>query len=528
MKRNNLTYLIICLIALSMTSCSKDFLEHESETNPSLEGYYNTEAQVLAATGYLYNSVWYDYMDKAFNSIGDALSGNALTETGPNYGAGVYNYLTVTSTDPLVLSSWNSLYKVAGTANVLIRTFEEKKSKTNAPYLDNAIAEARFIRGAAYFTIARVFGDVPIVNDPVAFAGSGDYKVPRYFQADVIKFAIADFEFAEANLSPTPAQPGRVTRYSAAGMMAKAYLYLKDYDKAKAAALRVINSGKYDLYPNYNEMFTTYKANNNVESLFALQWIAEGGYSYANPQNAYNTPSTLMKPVKNTGYGSVYPTIDVLRSYDKNDQRRAWSIMEHGFFRADWKNANFPNGFRYDTTGTSETLTTMNGSRAHIMKYAVGTGSNGEPLSDNGSSSICTYMLRYADVLLIYAEAVLGTQASTTDAEALKYFNKVHNRGGNFNNIPVTVLTQDVILKERRAEFAFEGDFWFDLQRVGFEKARNIIANQERGSYNGNGNGGINTFKASLSSANQLFLPIPQQETVNDPKLLEPAVPYNQ
>ncbi len=272
-------------------------------------------------------------------------------------------------------------------------------------------------------------------------------------------------------------------------------------------------------------MFTSSSANNNIESLFALQWGAKGGYGFANAVNAYATPPTLMKPDFNTGYSSVYPTIDMLQSYDPADKRRQWSNMEHGFTRADWTNDNFPDGFKYDTTGIDyETTTTFrNGSRANSLKYVVGPGSNGELLTDNGSSDMCTYSLRYADVLLIYAEAVLGDGASTSDATALTAFNKVHNRNGNFNNVAVTTLSKDIILKERRAEFAYEGDFWFDIQRQGFARAKQIIDAQERGSYTGTG---INHAHATLNSESQLFLPIPQSETVSDPQLLQPAVPY--
>lgn len=512
-----------------LAACSKDFLNYPSETGPTLENYYNTPTEVQSATGYLYNSVWYDYLDKAFNSVGDAMSGNALTETGPNYGSGSYNYLTILSTDPLVLSSWQSLYKVAGTATVLMNSFEQKKALIgDKDFLNIGIAEARFIRATAYFYIARIFGDVPIVEDPVKIAGSGDYSIPRYVQSDVLKFAIKDLMAARDGLPATPYQKGRVSKYSAIGMMAKIYLYLKDYDNAKKEALEVMNAGVYSLYPNYEEMFTSSKVNNNAESLFALQWIASGGYGFANPQNVYNPPSTLMKPGFGTGYSSVYPTIDLLRSYQPDDLRRRWSNMEHGFHRADWKNSNFPNGFTYDTTGTAYEDAThiRNGSRANILKYVVGTGSNGEVLSDNGSSSICTYILRYADILLIYAEAVMGSNTSTADPAALAAFNQVHNRNGNFNGIGLTLLTPDIIFKERRAEFAHEGDFWFDIQRQGFAKAQQIINNQERGSYTGDGNGSINSERANLHSASQLFLPIPQSETVTNPKLLEPGVPY--
>ena len=520
-----IAYSIVGVVALA--SCKKDYLDHPSDNNPTLDTYYNTADQVQKATGYLYNSVWYDYQDKAFHAIGETLAGNMLTETGPNYGSGSYNLFTVLSTDPLVASCWRSLYKVAGTSTVLINTFQQKKGKaTEAGYLDAGIAEARFMRGAAYFTIARAFGDVPIVTDPVAVAASGPQTVPRYLQKDVLQFALEDFRFAEQNLPEVPAEKGRVCKYSAAGMMAKVYLYRKDYDSAKLAALRVINSGNYDLYPDYQKMFTSSSANNNIESLFALQWIAAGGYSYANPIQVYSAPSTLLKPVVNTGYSSVYPTLDMLKAYDPDDKRRQWSVMEQGFSRPDWTNVNFPNGFVYDTTGNvyEDATHFKNGTRSNALKYVVGTGSNGEKLSDNGSTDICTYILRYADVLLIYAEAVLGSSASTSDASALDAFNKVHTRGNNFNGVKLTSLTKDIILHERRVEFAFEGDYWFDIQRQGFDKAKAIINAQERGTLNADAS--VNHAKANFNSPSQLFLPIPQSETVSDPKLNEPPVAY--
>jgi hypothetical protein len=474
---------IIILTVSSLCACKKEFLNHPSANNPTLDTYYNTAEQVQGATGYLYNSVWYDFQDKAFHAIGEVLGGNMLTSAGDvNYGSNSYVNFTVLSTDPLVLSSWQSFYKVSGNATVLVNTFQQKKSTgVDQPFLDLGIAEARFMRGLAYFYIARTFGDAPIVTDPVALAGSGDYNVPRYLQKDVLRFALEDFKYAEQNLPADPYQKGRVTKYSAAGMMAKLYLYRGDYDSAKAAATEVIQSGKYDLYPNYYEMFTSSKANNNIESLVALQWIAAGGYSFANPVQVYAGPSTLLKPGFNTGYSSVIPSIDVLNSYKPGDKRRGWSVMEQGFTRADWTNSNFPGGFAYDTTNHLNDATHVTtGTRANALKYVVGTGSNGENMSSNGSTDICTYLLRYADILLIYAEATLGTNASTTDATALQYFNRVHHdRAG----LPTaTSLTKDDIMQERRSEFAFEGDYWFDVQRQGFDKAKQSCGRQFFGS----------------------------------------------
>jgi hypothetical protein len=132
-----------------------------------------------------------------------------------------------------------------------------------------------------------------------------------------------------------------------------------------------------------------------------------------------------------------------------------------------------------------------------------------------------TYILRYADVLLIYAEASMAGAASTNDAGALKAYNQVHNRAG----LPsVSTITLDDVLHERKVEFAYEGDYWFDIQRQGFAKAQQMIAAQERGTLGGDGK--LTSFKATLNSASQLYLPVPQAETVIDPLLLDPAVAY--
>ncbi len=528
MKHYIKSLFLITLVALC--SCKKSFVDRPGENGPTLITYYNSATEVNAATGYLYNSAWYDYQDKAYHAIGEVLGGNMLTSSGDvNYGSNSYVNFTILSTDPLVLSSWQSFYKVAGTATVLIKTFEQKKASVSNPaYLDLGIAESRFMRGAAYFNIARTFGDAPIVADPVALSSSGNYNVPRYIQKDVLRFALEDFKAAEAGLPNDPYVPGRVSKYSAKGMIAKLYLYRGDYDSAATKAKEVIDyaqsSGKIGLYSDYQKMFTSSSANNNLESLFALQWIASGGYGYGNPIQAYAGPSTLLKPTTGVGYSSVIPSLDLRAAYTFGDRRRGWSLMEHGFTKPEWKNVNFPNGFRYDTTymnSNDDALKIKTGSRSNALKYVVGPGDATEPI--NGSStSICTYILRYADVLLIYAEGKLGNSASTADASALAAFNQVHTRAGL---VAATSLTKDIILKERRVELAFEGDYWYDVQRQGFTKAQAIINAQERGTLSFDGKT-VNHVGASLNSAAQLFLPVPQSETIADPELNKPAVSY--
>jgi hypothetical protein len=527
---------LFALPVLLLISCKESFLESPSTTQPTADNYYNNAAEVYGATGVLYNRAWNDWSDKAFTSIGDVLGGTVSGVAGNAQYNSFYNF-NIQSTDGLIGSTWNACYDAAGRASVLIQTFEAKKGQIGSqPFLTIGIAEARFIRGFAYFYIGRTYGDAPIVPDPLELTKPGKSLVPRYIQKDVLRFAIEDLQYAEENLPETPYQVGRVSKFSAKGLMAKVYLYLKDYTNAKAKAKEVIdyaaaNPGKIGL-DDYGLIFTSSSAaGSSKESLFALRWEVAASWDGANRFMTYAAPAALIRPAptnSTAGYSSVVPSIDMLdpnTGYSIGDKRREWSVMEHGFHRADWVNTSYPNGFRYDTTGkTTDNVHTFTGTRANILKYVVGTNRTGETVNANGHSSMPIFILRYADVLLIYAEATMGGTGSTTDAQALAAFNQVHTRAGLS---AVSSITIDELLHERKVEFAFEGDYWFDIQRQGLAKATAMVAAQERGQYDANKQ--LGSFKATIpASFSALLLPIPQNETVSNPLLLEPAVPYYQ
>lgn len=534
--------LILIVFSCTWTGCKKSFLEHPSTSAVTLDNYYNTAAEVNGSTGVLYNSVWIDWYDKAFTSVGDVLGGTVTGTNGNTQYNSFWNF-NILPTDDLIKATWKSCYKAAGNASVLIENFAQKKGKvSDGAYLDLGIAEAKFLRAYCYFYIGRTFGNAPIVDNPLDMTKEGGSLVPRYYQKDVLRFAIEDLKVAELGLPSSPYQPGRVSKYSAKGLMAKIYLYLKDYANAKAKAQEVIdfaaaNPGVIGL-DDFEKMFTSSAGNNNKESLFALQWAYDLGWNGGNRWMSYAAPQPLTKPgpTNGNGYSSIIPSLDMLNTttgWATNDRRRGWSVMEQGFHRADWVNDNFPNGFIYDTTGTTSTtdFKIFTGTRSNILKYVVGPNRAAEVVNGGGgtSSSICTYLLRYSDVLLIYAEAVLAGGGSTSDATALAAFNAVHQRAGL---LPVSSISMDDILRERKCEFAFEGDYWFDMQRqafdadmqpVNFAKTRLLVEAQERGIYDANK---VVTSQKAILTIDHLFLPVPQDETIADPKLLEGAVPY--
>lgn len=520
--KNIIRYSVIMAVII-MASCKKSFTERAALDSTTLDNYYNTADQVRGLTSTLYGLPWSGFENRAMDAIGDVMAGNEYT--GGSDDPPFMNF-SFAATSVRIADAWKVFYKIGGWTSEYMNALEVKKAKGGNPaFIDPAIAECHFFKGTVYFYITRIWGDAPIVNDPGGTILSGNFNIPRYLKDDVLRFALEELQKAEAGLPETDPVPGRVTKYSAKGMMAKLYLYKKDYANAKAKALEVINSGKFDLFANYGAMFNSSSNNNNIESLFSIQHQLTGNpWGSGNQKNPDRGPSNLQTAEANM-WELYIPSMDVLTAYEPGDNRRKGSIMEQGWSYPSWKpqnnnptyNAFMANGYKYDTLQPVGNGGQKNTTHSNIAKYVVGPGSSygGEAVLGM-NSGINTIILRYADILLIYAEAVLGASASTTDASALQAFNKVRARAGL---LPKATITPDDIFKERRVEFAFEGDFWFDIQRQGFTKAKQIILAQNRGTY---------TYPSYVTVFTQsmMYLPIPAGEILQDPALADPPVPY--
>jgi hypothetical protein len=205
----------------------------------------------------------------------------------------------------------------------------------------------------------------------------------------------------------------------------------------------------------------------------------------------------------------------------KDTIRRKATIMLNGDHYPELDQANGG----YKATGTG------------LKKHIIGNEKdNNSPTMDIWSSIEHTTILRLADVYLVYAEAVLGNSAATSDGNALLYFNAVRNRAGID---PVMVLDPATLRKERRIELAFEGQYWIDLVRYSYYDPANAVkflndqdANHGRISFTYDPTTKIAkrdtiappvTLPATIGS---FTLPIPSSEITSDPKLLEPPVPY--
>jgi starch-binding outer membrane protein, SusD/RagB family len=518
--------LSVCAIiaALIFVSCKKDFTERAALDSTTLDNYYNTAEEVRGLTGTLYGLPWAGFENRAMDAIGDVMAGNEYT--GGNDDPPFMNF-SYAATSVRIADAWKVFYKIGGWTSEYMNALQLKKTKGGNPsFIDPAIAECHFFKGVVYFYITRIWGNAPIINDPGGTILGGNFNIPRYVKEDVLRFALEELKLAEAGLPETDAA-GRVTKYSAKGMMAKLYLYRKDYDSAKMKALEVINSGKYSLFSNYGAMFNASVNNNNSESLFSIQhqltqnpW---GSGSQKNPDRGPGNLQTSEAPM----WELYIPSMDMRNAYESGDLRRKGSMMEQGWSYLQWKpqngnatyNAFMAGGYKYDTLQPVGSGGQKNTTRANIAKYVVGPGSGfGGEAVIGMNTGINTIILRYADVLLIYAEAVLGSGASTTDAGALSAFNLVRARAG-LN--PRSSITPVDILKERRVEFAFEGDYWFDVKRQGYAKAKLLVQAQNRGTADV-----PNYITVSWAKDDDLDLPIPAGEILQDPALSQAPVRY--
>lgn len=545
MKKNN-KYLLIAMIAglFTWTGCVDDFLTQTNNTNPNQDNFIDSKEALDALTAPLYSVVWWQFNEKFYYGMGDGRANN-LTAMYSNY-IFPYTNITETSLTATLLDAWGSFYNVIAQSNNTINTIQNKSKGVTELQKTQSIAEARFMRGLAYWYLGSLWGKAVIYENTEALVNN--FVVPPHKRSDVIEFAIRDLEFAAKNLPEEASKAGRLTKYSAFGMLSRVYLSMAgltdsgeytgsnlvtDYnrgtrnsyylDLAKKAALKVAKESSYKLLDDYGDLFT-YAHNNNSESLFSLQWVAGHpdaiGWGANNPQQAFFAWESMITNDGAAWGNATYASYNLVSEYDPNDrERRHATICTYGEFYPELCKAQ--GGYTYGVTtgGYKE--------KCNIKKWVNGS------LADNGvnqkqSSGLMTTMLRLAEVYLNLAEATLANNASTTDETALLYFNKVRERAGM--SVKPSITYED-LRYERRIELALEGQYWYDLVRRAYYKQQEVVNymnNQDRNAsyiydeteptqYAKKADATPGT--VSVATVNSLLLPLPDTDTSKNPLL---------
>jgi hypothetical protein len=487
--KNIFKYLLI-IPFFAVCSCSDDFVTIPIQDSPTIGNYYKSEADVKAATASLYGFPWFEFNDKFFWAAGEELAGN-LYHTWDQEGQ--FFFFSYNEGNAHINTGWRSLYRVVSYANSIINDMPVfAAGKVSESAIKKAIGEARFVRGMAYYMLSEFWGEVPIIENSLELILANNTKLPKNTRASVYEFIRRDLTYAAENLPNTDA-PGRLTAWSAKGMLAKVYLTMAQYNlsnnatasaeyfgKAKSFAQEVIVQSGLALMPKYADLFKI-ENNNNSESLFALQWM-EGGYALGNSRQANWARSSLITGNTEAWGGGKCMTYDFLQDVDPADKRKSAIYMDvNDIYPEINKNKG---GYKYyivnrnseglEVESASPTLTAL-------KKYVVGSADdNAGKVSTGQATALNQYMLRLADVYLIYVEASIGSNESTADGTALQYFNAIRSRAGL---PPLASVTYAELLKERRVEFGLESMYWFDVKRFFYRKpaeATAMLSNQKR------------------------------------------------
>lgn len=495
MKAKILLFGSLLTTGLAFTSCAEDFLDQENTTSINAETFFDSDEAIDEAIYPLYNYVWNSFNSQAYYGMGDGRANNITAQ----YSDYIYPYTNFNETglSTGLPDAWGSLYSVVAQANNTISNIQERSTANVSEEAKiKGTAEARFMRGLAYWYIASLWGDAIIYTNTSSMVNN--YVIPANPRVDVMEFAVRDLEYAAVNLPETSPATGRINKYTAYGMLSRVYLSMAglttegrydgtnvvtDFnrgtrntyylDLAKQAALKVINESNFSPMENYGDLFKI-ENNNCSEDMFQLQWLQGStdaiGWGANQSISSYFGWSSMVADGTNWG-GATYCSYDLFVEYEANDKRKHESVAWYGEYYPEL----YTKGGGY-TYGVTEDAASQG---ANIKKYVVGT------IDDNGvsykqSSGINTHMLRLAEVYLNLADATLGNSQSTSDATALQYFNFLRTRAG-LN--PKTSISYEDLRHEYRVELAFEGQYWYFLVRRAYyqqQEVVNYINNQNR------------------------------------------------
>ena len=496
MKTNILKYTLAIAGILSFSSCAKDFLEQKNTYQISQDNFFDNDEAVSQAVMPLYSYMWYDFNDKFYYGMGDGRANNITAQ----YSDYVYPYTNFTETglSTGLTEAWGALYSVVAQANNTINNIANNSTANVSETAKiQGIAEARFMRGLAYWYISSLWGCAVIYNNTQDLVNN--YVVSPNPVADGIEFAIRDMEYAAVHLPSASPATGRVNKYAAYAMLSRFYLSMaglttsgrydgsnvatdanrgtrNEYylDAAKKAAAVVIEEGPYKLADTYAELFAASTFNNNSESIFQLQFQAGAEGGLAQSMTRFLAWSTQVNQGNSWG-GSTYCSYDLWEEFKEYEDQTLGTKVDDAIRRHNCiasygesypeLSANPEKPYVYGETENA-------GSQgANIKKYVIGTNAvNGFAVNNN--SGINTYMMRLAEVYLNYAEATLGNNGKTTDATALKYFNALRTRAGVATK---NSLTFEDIRHEFRVETAFEGLYWYFIVRRGYYQQQEMV-----------------------------------------------------
>ncbi|MFN8206062.1 MAG: RagB/SusD family nutrient uptake outer membrane protein [Bacteroidales bacterium] len=490
MKRFSI--ILIILSGLVLTQC-EDFLDIRPEGSVPTTGMDYTKSENIflpVSAAYAGLRSWgahaFPYIGAFEITSDDADKGSTPDDNPPMK---ELDNFTFQSTNGLINDLWVSYYDIVSGANNAIHQMPlfvaALPLAEDKAYALQCQGEAKVIRAYAYFNLVRLFGKVPLVDTLMSSAGLA--ALQQASTSEVYDFIENDLEEAIAVLpaSYTKEWAGRINRYTAMGLKAKVHLYQQEWDSVASLTDRIIASGKFGLLTNFREVFSI-SGENSRESLFEIQSSTLGKsagestfveYAYVQGPRG-NSPGNMQ------GWGFCTPSDSLIAFFNRRGEviRPATTLLYRGTVT--------PEG---DSIKMVCSNSVYNGKVYTPSIYNL-WNYNGYGFEHN------VRILRYADILLMYAEALVrGASVTLTSGySADMAVNEVRDRAGL--DALGGVSLQD-IWDERRAELALEEDRFLDLVRTG--KAGTMLQH-----------------KGFVTGRNEVF-PIPQPQRQLNPNLMQ-------
>jgi len=411
------------------------------------------------------------------------------------------DHFYIVATNEFSLNAWRTLYSGINKVNIPLARLDA--SKLDKAAKDQIRGELTFLRAFFYFVAVKYWGDIPLITTPPKSPDEA-FSALRVSKEQVYAQIIQDLDEAVALLPPSyaaNADRGRATKGAALAVAGKVYLTLGDYAKAESYFKQILGLG-YGLESSYRDVFDPANKN-NAESIFEVQYKEgdEGEHSAFMYSFAPRQTMTVINRSGNTmPLGLNIPTNELIASYEPNDARKVASI---GF------DTIATNYVGYDTTIVVP----------YCRKYNF-------PHASQGRTGVDWPLIRYADVLLLLAEAI--NEQRHSPSEIMELINPVRLRadvdGFDLSDLTSQTVVRELISKERRLELAFENHRWFDLIRSG-KAVETMIAHGERELAHPatpvNPARRPNTGLEFHVQPYMLLYPIPEHERIVNPKLTQ-------
>lgn len=453
-----ITFAGICILIFS--SCS-EILNEEPPSTLTQDAYYTNEKQAVAGVNGIYSimTAYGQFYALAEIPTDEGQTGGTFQPSEP----------TLTSMDNFSFNAsnryfdgtWQTYYNGINRANLAISKIPD--SPMDELLRNRLLGEAHFLRALYYFNLVRWFGDVPLLTSPTTNVdGLNESRVDKL---QVYELIINDLNMASDNLpdSYSGVDIGRATKGAALTLLGKVYLTIENWEAAIEALTKVIDSNSYSLFPNYMDLWEL-ENENRTEFIFSVQFKAG---EIDNPYSVRFAPRSSGIQAAQS-FGDVAPEGSYLDLYSSNDKRLQVFKSSYNKYNSDEVvQFGHPFCFKY-------------------FDFAIG-----------GESGKNFPILRYADVLLMYAEAKneVDGPGGGQEYSALWALNEVRTRA-EISEITTTESKEslrEIIWNERARELSFEGHRWFDLVRT--DRLIDVVRNTGK----------------DISDKHKLF-PIPQRE----------------